>query len=205
MQIDHTQIDHHLYEIQLYDFLNLSHEILSLLEQHQDWCFRTNTSVVPDNPCPGQIGNFEHAHAHPLLMQYLAQFIDKTREQLFDILLGNKIFVSMHKEKTKEWMITNVILTCNFYVVLANYGIDYDMHVDGPLDKTIALGLIYFVHENDPGRSTIFRDWSDRHNIVISTGYRRGWLVVNSDRSLHQTCNTSKHNRYGMKFQINIK
>ena len=205
MQIDHTQIDHHLYEIQLHDFLNPSHEISSLLEQHQSWSFRTNTSVVPDNPCPGQIGNFENFQAHPLLMQYLEQFTNKTRDQLFDILLDNEIFVSMHKEKTKEWMLKNVILTCNFYVVLANYGIDYDMHVDCPLDKTIALGLIYFVHENDPGRSTIFRDWGNQHNIVISTGYRCGWLLVNSDRSLHKTCNTSNQNRYGMKFQIFIK
>jgi hypothetical protein len=202
MNVKSTQIDQHLYEIQLYDFRGPCHDILPLLEQHQHWKLAAKLNVVPDDP--GQIGNFQHVQPHPLLLQYQNEFLAEIKDQLFDILLSNEIFVSMHREKTKDWMLQNVNLTCNFYVVYADYGIDHTMHIDRPLDKNIALGLIYFVHETDPGRSTIFRDWNNQHNVVVTTGYQHGWLLVNGNRSLHQTCNTSKHNRYGMKFQISL-
>jgi hypothetical protein len=200
MNIAHTQIDHHLYEIKLQQTPNFSQDILPLLEQHASWTI--HESKAPDGSPPRRIGDFENQHN--LLDKYESEFVKSNiKEQLCEILSNNEIFVSLHKEKTKDWLMTNTNFFCSYYKVFAEYGLD-NPHVDQPIGQTLALGLIYFMHENDPGRSTIFRDWSNRHNIVVNTGYQLGWWMINSPRSFHQICNTSKHDRYGLKLRLDV-
>jgi hypothetical protein len=78
-------------------------------------------------------------------LEFLAPNI---KEQLCEILSSNELFVSLHKEKNKIWLMNNTNFSCGYYMVFAEHGLD-GPHVDEPVDKTLALGLIYFVHKND--------------------------------------------------------
>jgi len=198
MKIIPNQIDKHLYQISLTETLNNSANIQNLLGQENiPWI----TNYNEDN----YIGDFTPRNKLSELFQYRQQFLSPDfKQQLFSLLVSNEIFVQQHPTYTVDWLMKNTKMTSNFYVVSENYKFG-GAHVDEPINQIITLGLIYFDHPSDYSllRGTLFENWERTHGIVVPSGFEKGWLLINSEKSYHQICNFGPK-RYGVKFWVNV-
>jgi len=196
MKIIPNQIDKHLYMLELAETsVDASHIKNKLEQENTPWNLHHSNN--------NYIGDFLPTDKLSDLYQYWNQFFSQDfKQQLFSLLVSNEVFVKQHPTYTVDWLMKNTKMTSNFYVVSENYKFG-GAHVDEPINQIIALGLIYFDSENSLTRGTVFDNWESTHGVVVPSGFEKGWLLINSDKSYHQICNFG-HKRYGIKFWVNV-
>jgi hypothetical protein len=196
MKIIPNQIDKHLYMLELAETsVDASHIKNKLEQENTPWNLHHSNN--------NYIGDFLPTDKLSDLYQYWNQFFSRDfKQQLFSLLVSNEVFVKQHPTYTVDWLMKNTKMTSNFYVVSENYKFG-GAHVDEPINQIIALGLIYFDSENSLTRGTVFDNWESTHGVVVPSGFEKGWLLINSDKSYHQICNFGPK-RYGIKFWVNV-
>jgi len=196
MKITSNQIDKHLYTIELQDTPEYSGSILHELEKETRWTLHENSDG-------SYIGDFVPTDTDTNLFKYRDNILsDNFKYQLYSLLTSNDVFIDRHPTYTVDFLMDNAKLFSQYYVVSEDHKLG-GQHVDEPINQIIALGLVYFMYEDNPLKGTLIRNWNDTHNIIVPTGYEKGWLLINSDKSKHQICNFGLK-RYGIKFWVNV-
>lgn len=204
MDLRANKIDEHLYTLSLsnskFDVIRIRQLLKGLDESEWRKSYeRDNIRYIadylpkntPESPLPDYKLN---------AWNYRQELID-LKEKLIDLLLVNDVFLSKKlRGQNKTEIMEKTILNSNYYCVGENFTMGR-MHADEPIDDMLAHGLIYFLDDDFPQQSTIFRSWDDSHNIVIRTGWEKGWMVVAHEKSLHAITNYGEA-RYGIKFWL---
>lgn len=86
-----------------------------------------------------------------------------------------------------------------WHMAPANY-VNHEWHVD--CLRTVVHGMMYLNAEPDLTATTLFRE-RDRE-IPVTTGFNRGWILLQNGKQTHRGINASDRSRYTFKWMLTL-
>ena len=62
--------------------------------------------------------------------------------------------------------------------------------------------MMYLCEGNDPTATTLFRDVEK--DLPVTTGFNRGWIILQNGRQYHRGINYSQSRRYTFKWMLTL-
>ena len=78
--------------------------------------------------------------------------------------------------------------------------VNHEWHVD--CLRTVVHGMMYLNADSDSVATTVFQD-NDRE-IPVTTGFNRGWILLQNGKQTHRGINTSNRSRYTFKWMLTL-
>ena len=196
MQYSFTQVDKHLYRIQVdTDYTNF----IPMLESAK---WDKETSFIGDYLA---VSNLRKHNTPKPLLEYKNFFANQTqfKDDLISTMFENEIFQQKNTEDRQTIMSKTEIIS-SWIKTPGQYTQGF-VHTDR--HTPYVHGLIYMIQGNDPNQSTWFAKYDDPQDVPdnlypFETGIGIGWIVVATNRSWHRALNATDHARYCLKISL---
>ena len=100
---------------------------------------------------------------------------------------------------TASWFRQHTRFDYMWHLAPANYT-NHEWHVD--CLRTVVHGMMYLGADNDATATTLFRDGSNE--IAVTTGFDRGWILLQNGKQTHRGINHSDRPRYTFKWMLTL-
>lgn len=125
---------------------------------------------------------------------------DQWLDIVVDLCNNDVAWVTNWTSPSVEWFRTYTSYQAQWHLAPANY-VDHAWHVD--CLKTVVHGLMYVTSTHDAKSTTLFRQGVRQH--AVTTGFDRGWILLQNGRQEHRGINDTSLPRYVFKWVYTLK
>jgi hypothetical protein len=197
MFITFNPLDQHLFAITVNNMPYSLEEVVDDLK-NQDWEYHTAYD-----------GLFDIEYCHPGTvkshrLQEIQDFLfgSEFKTQWISQLTDNAIFRTQHPDMDLSRLHDNTDVGFDWARTPPNQN-KAPLHNDDI--RILSFGLIYLVQSDDPDQSTYFVKFDGSGETRVPTGFGRGWVVVNTEKSDHRAFNNTDNYRYHLRFSLRPK
>lgn len=142
----------------------------------------------------------------PATQQVLVYFTsDRFYQDLVNLCLDNREWCTNWGQPSVEWFRRNTSFAHVWHGAPPNYT-RHEWHVD--CLRTVAHGMMYMSPQHDGVATTLFRE-KDLYRdsgaeLSITTGFDRGWAILQNGRQIHRGINLHPVYRYTFKWMLTL-
>lgn len=115
---------------------------------------------------------------------------------------SNQSWILNWTSPSREWFQTHTRFNYEWHLAPPRY-IDHAWHVD--CLKILVHGMMYVTVDNDARSTTLFKQNYQDHDLAITTGFDRGWILLQNGRQEHRGINRTLMPRYTFKWGLTLR
>jgi hypothetical protein len=131
------------------------------------------------------------------VLQYFQS--DNWLDAVTKLCVSNDEWITNWASPSVSWFRRHTRFTHVWHMAPANY-VNHEWHVD--CLRTVVHGMMYLDDKDDSTATTLFRDGSNE--IPVTTGFNRGWILLQNGKQMHRGINTSDRSRYTFKWMLTL-